>query len=507
MKLFKRPIQLLRRHILLGGGALGAALTCPAAAPNILLILADDVGYGDVPANYAGAQVPMPALGHLAAAGTRFLDAHSPASVCAPTRYSVLSGNYPWRGRRPYGTWNFNGGSQFRPGQWSLAMVLQLGGYHTAMFGKVHLGAHVHPAEKGQPFDESWNREAALFDFSQPLVGGPRDLGFTYSYTSPSGIQDRPYAYFENDRIVGDPEAIVHWDAGAYSNENGFSIIDKGKAGFGMPYWKSNEYAATLLDKARRFVDAHVAANKARGEKRPFFIHYCTEAVHVPHSPPVTFEGHPVSGATPSRHLDMLRALDLTVQALLDMLEEQGLLDNTLVIFTSDNGGLGLSDQLGHDASGGFRGNKGSVYEGGHRVPLIVHWPAGGIPAGATYPHLTGLQDLYRTLAEFADIAVPEEQALDSISFMQALLGRTEGPHRSQMLIQTVERSGNLAWREQGWKLILDATGQPQELYDLESDPFETDDLFDRPDLADRVQIMLRNFMALGAKELFREKN
>ena len=507
MNRFSSPIRSLRRHILLGGVAIGAALTCQAAGPNILLILADDVGYGDIPANYASARVPMPALDRLAATGTRFLDAHSPASVCAPTRYSVLSGNYPWRGRRPHGTWNFNGGSQFRPGQWSLAKVLQMGGYHTAMFGKVHLGAHVHPAQEGQPFDESWTREAALFDFSRPLVGGPHHLGFTYSYTSPSGIQDKPYAYFENDRIVGDPEAIVHWEAGVYPNGNGFSKIDEGKAGFGMPYWKSNEYAATVLDKARHFIDTHIAANKANGENRPFFIHYCTEAVHVPHSPPVTFEGHPVSGETPSPHLDMLRELDLNVQALLDLLGEQGLLDNTLVVFTSDNGGLGVSDRLGHDASGGFRGNKGSVYEGGHRVPLIVSWPKGGVPAGASYPHLTGLQDLYRTLAGFAGLHVPKDQALDSISFMEGLLGHTVGPHRSQLLIQTVERSGDLAWRDKAWKLILDGDGQPRELYDLENDPFETMDLLGQPEQADRVERMQQQFMAMDAKGLIRGKS
>ncbi len=125
--------------------------------PNVLIILADDVGFGDIPANYPHAMVPMPNIQRLADNGLRFLDAHSTSSVCAPTRYSLLSGNYPWRGRRPYGTWNYNGGTQFKKGQLTLAQILMGVGYHTAMFGKVHTGAHVYPRDPSDGFDESWH--------------------------------------------------------------------------------------------------------------------------------------------------------------------------------------------------------------------------------------------------------------------------------------------------------------------------------------------------------------
>jgi arylsulfatase A-like enzyme len=475
-----------------------------ASKPNVLIILADDVGYGDIPANYAEALVPMPHVEKLAQQGVRFLDTHTTSAVCAPTRYSVLSGNYPWRGRRAYGTWHFNGGSQFKRGQVPLPRLLKEAGYNTAMFGKVHLGANVHPAQPGNPFNEDWTKDPSLFDFTKPMVGGPKDLGFDYSFTSPAGIQDKPYAWFENDLMVGDPETFVIWKAGNYPNDNGFSKISKKHDGFGVPEWKSNNYAIDMMDKAYAFLDRHIADNKANGEERPFFMHYCTEAVHVPHSPPKQFFGEPVLGETPSHHLDMLRELDLITGRLIAKLEKEGLLEDTIVIFTSDNGGLGDSDKLGHDASGGFRSNKGSIYEGGHRVPMIIRWPKGGVPQGQTYGHLTGIQDLYRTVADITAVHVPEEQALDSISFKKQLLGHCPEPHRVHQMTQVVESVGDLAWRKNAWKLVMRVDGQPTGLYNLDEDPFEENDLLADPEMASLVAEMKTSFLALEPKGMIR---
>jgi arylsulfatase A-like enzyme len=499
------------RYILIAVGLLvlgmlqGKASPEGTQMPNILIILADDVGWGDIPANYPDALVPMPHVERLAAHGVRFLDAHTTSAVCAPTRYSVLSGNYPWRGRRPYGTWHFNGGSQFGKGQVPLPMLLKEAGYRTAMFGKVHLGAHVEPAEPGSGYDESWTKDPTLFDFSKPMAGGPRDLGFDYSFTSPAGIQDKPYAYFENDLMVGDPATFITWKAGNYPNDNGFSKISKKHDGFGVPEWKSNYYAIDMMDKAYAFLERHVAANKTAGEGRPFFMHYCTEAVHVPHSPPKEFFGEPVLGEAPSHHLDMLRELDLITGRLMTKLETEGLLGDTLIIFTSDNGGLGNSDKLGHDASGGFRSNKGSIYEGGHRVPMIISWPKGGVPAGTTNANLTGIQDLYRTLADIAGVAVPGGQALDSISFKSQLFGECTKPHRIHQMTQTVESVGDLAWRENEWKLIMGVDGQPREFYNLASDPFEENDLIGDPEMVQRTRRMHQEFLALNPRGMIRK--
>lgn len=468
-----------------------------AKQPNILVILADDVGFGDIPANYPEALVSMPNIQTLSNAGVRFLDAHSTSAVCAPTRYSLLSGNYPWRGRRPYGTWHYNGGSQFKKGQRSLAQILKDAGYHTAMFGKVHLGAHVHPLDPQAGFDEKWNPPLETLDFTRPMVGGPKDLGFDYSFTTPAGIQDKPYAYFENDLLTTNPKILLHWAAGEYPNENGVSKISPNHDGFGSPDWESNNYAIDMMNKAVAFLDRHVAENEVSQKDRPFFIHYCTEAVHVPHSPPKEYFGSRVMGGTPSAHLDMLHELDLIIGKLLSEIKSRGLLENTLVVFTSDNGGLGVSDQFGHDASGGFRGNKGEIYEGGHRIPMILSWPFGGIQCGVTYDSLTGIQDLYRTLAEFANVQVPDGQALDSLSFKAQIMGQDNRSHRSYLMTQTVENSGELAFREDDWKLLMYANGKPFALYNLAHDFAEESNLLPRPEHAARVAKMRNEFLNL----------
>jgi len=472
--------------------------------PNVLIILADDVGFGDIPANYPEALVPMPNVQRLADNGVRFLDAHSTSAVCAPTRYSLLSGNYPWRGRRPYGTWNYNGGTQFKNGQISLAQMLKDVGYNTSMFGKVHLGAHVQPREEGASFDENWHPHPKTLDFTRPLVGGPKDLGFDYSFTTPAGIQDNPYAYFENDVMVEDPETLIRWTAGNYHNENGFSSINRKHDGWGVPNWESNSYAIDMLIRAMGFLDRHVESNKASGEDHPFFMHYCAAAVHVPHSPPEDFFGTPVLDQTPSHHLDMLLELDLTVGKLIRELEVRGLLENTLVIFTSDNGGLGYSDKLGHDASGGFRGNKVSVYEGGHRIPMIMSWVKGGIPMGVTYESLTGIQDLYKTIADVANVEVPAEQAIDSLSFKPQLFGEVQTPHRTNQMAQTIKRKGDLAYRKNEWKLIMKVDGQPFEFYNLAQDSAEENNLLNNPEFASKIKQVHREFMELDPTGLIR---
>jgi arylsulfatase A len=470
--------------------------------PNVLIILADDVGFGDIPANYPHAMVPMPNIQRLADNGLRFLDAHSTSSVCAPTRYSLLSGNYPWRGRRPYGTWNYNGGTQFKKGQLTLAQILMGVGYHTAMFGKVHTGAHVYPRDPSAGFDESWHPPLDTIDLSKPLVGGPRDMGFNYSFTTPAGIQDNPYAYFENDLMLGDQESLVDWKAGEYPNGNGVSKISPKHDGFGVPSWESNNYAIDMVNKAIAFLDRHIAENKASGSEQPFFMYFCTETAHIPHSPPIDFFGMPVKGQFPSEHLDMLYELDLIVGKLLTEIETHGKLEDTLVIFASDNGGLDYSDYLGHDASGGYRGKKGSIYEGGHRIPMIMSWPAGGVLSGEVYPHLTGIQDLYKTLCDLLGLEVPKGQARDSISFKNQLEGSISTPHRISLMTQTIKGQGDLSYRDEAWKLILKRDGQPYEFYNLEQDPFEADDLMGNPEFSAKIQQMHRDFLKLNPKGL-----
>lgn len=472
----------------------------PTTRPNILFILADDVGWGDINANFPASLASTPNIDSLASTGMRLTDAHSTSAVCAPTRYSVLSGNYPWRGTRAFGSWSFSIGSQFKPGQQSFAQTLRNAGYHTSMFGKVHLGSLVSSLTPNITYPSSFTPNYSQIDLSKPLIGGPKDLGFDYSFTSPSGIQDSPYAFFENDVMVGNQAGLIDWAPGSYPNANGNSIIDSGHAGKGLPNWESNNYGITITGKALEFIDTHLQENTARSLDRPFYLHFCTDAVHVPHSPPNSFYGTPVAGQSPSKHIDMINQLDLMVGKLVSELDSRGILENTIIVFASDNGGLGVSDTLGHDASGGFRANKGSIYEGGHRIPMILRWDGGGIPAGTTYDHPTGIQDLYATLAEMTDIPVPAGQALDSISFKPQLVDGITTPHRSNLLIQSND-SYFFAVREANWKLILDPDTTPTELYDLAADPFETNNLIADPAQRVRINRIQLQFAAIRATD------
>jgi len=497
-----RAGRCLRAQLVAGCLLLGAWLATVRSAqaaqrPNVLIFVVDDMGYGDSKAYNPASKAPMPNTVRLARAGMMFTDAHTTGAVCAPTRYSILSGNYPWRGRRPAGTWRFNLGSQFLAGQKCLAEVMAEGGYHTAMFGKTHLGLWVPPKKAGAEPDTSWDAPWEAMDFSRPMRGGMHDKGFAYTYLCYGGVQRRPFAFFENDRLDGDPADLKDWKKGKY----GHSVLRVD--GFGMPDWDTSKVGPILTEKALAFIDAHHDANKRSSTKRPFFIHYCSQAVHVPHTPPDYFldPAVPVRGVAGTRHMDMLHEVDLQLGALLDALEQRGLLKDTLVILTSDNGGLRSSRRKKHDSMGGLRGKKGDAWEGGHRVPFIVRWgdgtAAGSVVApGSRTEQLIGLQDIYATLAELIERPQGADQGLDSASFLNVLRGKQTTPVREQLLVQTtdyidrVHVPGDTVVREGTWKLILEDDGTPLELYDLAKDLAEKKNLIKVARHAARIKRM-----------------
>lgn len=314
------------------GAATRDATATRAKPPNVVFILADDIGRGDIASYYEhlsgnDAVTPTPNLDRLASEGMMFVDAHSPAPVCAPARYSALTGNYPYRGRLPEGVWGAFAQTNIQEGQQTIAETMRQAGYRTSFFGKWHIGARWYDFD-GNPAYAGY--EDRTVDLSRGMHSeGPTDQGFDYSFSLPAGIQARPYMAFENDqpfKLKEDSE-IVQWALGT----NG-KLRNDGK---GDSNWDSRGIGRLLAEKAVSFIDDHMIHHGGK----PFLLYFASQAVHIPHTPPVDFNGTPVKGQTASAHTDMVFELDLQVGAILTKLEAEGILDDTVIIFTSDNGG------------------------------------------------------------------------------------------------------------------------------------------------------------------------
>jgi arylsulfatase A-like enzyme len=461
-----------------------------AAKPNIVVFLADDMGWGDLNANNPASRIPTPNLDRLAREGMRFTNAHTSAAKCAPSRYSILTGNYQWRGRWKWGAWQFYWESQIRPGQMTLGDILKQAGYRTAFVGKLHMGGDFFAAGSN-----AIARSAATVDFGRPFANGPLAHGFHDSFSLLEGMQDEPYAYFENDRLLGDVRDLRTWNAGTY----GDSVILA--TGRGMPYWDSSRIGPDLMARAVGFIDAHRAGPD---RDRPFFLFYSAQSAHEPYTPPPTFDGIPVRGATGMcPRQDMVYEVDVAFGRLHEALRTRGLLEDTLIVFTSDNGGL---DYCGHDSSGPtLSGYKGQILEGGHRVPLIVKWGKAGaytVPPRAVRNQLVGAQDLAATLAAITGVALDDTQARDSFDLSKVWLGRRgdSPPVRDHLIVEsrdldlTTRIPSTFASIEGSWKLVAQVAESGyavQALYNLKSDPLEQTNLAADPAQAKRVRGML----------------
>lgn len=490
---------------------LGAAFGSPPLRPNFLVILTDDVGWGDFQCYSPQSKIVAPNVDRLAREGMRFTHAHTSSALCAPTRYSMVTGNYPWRGRDPAGTWGFNVPSQLRPGQRTAANLLRDAGYRTAMFGKAGFGG-LHASKDGQP------------DFSRPMEDGPRQWGFDYSFIIPRGHQSPPFLFLEDERpVVGEARLV-----------RGKRPVD-----YSEPDWRASEVGARMLERAARFLDSVVQQNRASGEHRPFYMHFCTDGAHSPYEPAESILGTRLRGATRmTDHTDMVLQTDILLGKLVEMLEQRGLLANTLVCFTSDNGGIPTDREFGHDAVGGLRGSKSEIWEGGHRVPLLVRWGDGTaansrIPPGAVRHQIVGTHDLIATLLEFAGVRAAADQVLDSVSLASVLLGRRgdDFPVRRTLLVQScpgrdafdegkwepeakwlpkILRPGNAPPRsvpasdgmahalyEGHWKLVMNMADEPAALYDLTRHPGEISNLIGHADHVARTQAMEAAYRAI----------
>jgi len=476
----------------------------PNKLPNIVIFLMDDMGVGDCKPYDDFCEISLPSIERLAKNGMIFTDAHSPAAVCAPTRYSILTGNYPWRGRDPTGTWGTQLPSQILPGQKTLADLAKSKNYRTSFFGKEHLGGGYVLKSTGKAVG-GWTYDLSDIDWSKPMPEGLQTKGFDWVYSLPAGIQGKPYAFFRDGLIQSEAGEIRHWPVGEY----GESIIQA--EGFGASDWDSSQAGPLLTDDALAFLEDHYARSENSDEGNPFLLYYSTQSCHSPHSPPATLAGVPIKGASGiSDHLDMIIEADVTLGLLMKRIEDAGELENTLFLFTSDNGGLGWSPPLAnrtkHRSSGNWRGGKAQIFEGGHRVPLIAMWGDGTmagskIPPGTRSDTLVGGQDLFATLAELLDLSPGPKQGLDSFSFLGQLFGVADAPARESMLIQSnvemdkIYQKKMKIWREGPWKLVVTVDNEPIYFHNLDQDPKETMDLIAHPEHKERIERMHKNYL------------
>ncbi|MEW4925460.1 arylsulfatase [Algibacter sp. 2305UL17-15] len=470
--------------------------------PNVIVILADDIGTGDV-SHYRRLHsdniiVETPTLDKLVKEGIIFTDAHSPAALCAPTRYAIMTGNHCYRSYAPWGVWGAYQPSPIEPNQLTLGKLMKNAGYKTSFFGKWGFGMDFGRKDDPNKVYRSPRKEHELdVDISKVIDKGPAQNGFDYSYMYPAGIQAEPYAVYENGimkPLKEDSEIILITQE--YTKALGFKL-DK-KAGLGDSHWNSFNAGKLLVDKAVGFIERNSK------KETPFFMYYCSQAVHKPHTPSKELNGIKIAGTTPSNHLDMVKELDIQLEMLIQTLKKQGVYDNTLIIFTSDNGGLLVKETLnsGHKSSSIYRGGKNQPYEGGTRVPFIAWWPnkiKGNIISNTP---VLGI-DVMATLADVTHQKIEGNNAMDSSSLLPILLGDNSLiPH--DFLITQSGTGKETMITENGWKLIIqcdkkdktDTLRKPIALFNLNENPQENekDNLIKNASYADKVNSLFEKY-------------
>lgn len=467
-----------------------------ARRPNIVIILADDLGYGDLGSYNAQSKIPTPHLDKLARQGMRFTDAHSPSAVCTPTRYALLTGRYPWRSRLKAGVLAPYDPPLIEADRLTLPAMLKQQGYTTAIIGKWHLGWDWPTTDGGKA--RVTPDGLSNVDYTKPITGGPTTRGFD-SFFGVDLPNYPPYVFIENDRTLGIPAEPIPL--------NNPDINRKGPM---MKGWEPVKILPTLTERAVRYLDERAK------NPQPFLLYFALTSPHYPVVPTPEFKGKSAVGV----YGDFVAQTDATVGAVLAALQRGGLDKNTLVIFTSDNGPEVASEvkvgayervrQSQHASMAGWRGVKRDGWEGGHRVPFLARWP-GRIPAGKTSDALLSHVDLMATVAALNNAKLPEAAAPDSFNQAPVLLGKN-GKRMIRSSLVYHAANGHLALRRGDWVFIDSATcgdgnkepewfrrargahdcAGPGTLYDLRADPGQTKNLYDaRPDKVRELQQLL----------------
>jgi len=494
------------RHALVLVPLLAAAPAVAAAEgpPNVVVILADDLGYGDVKCLNPAGKIPTPNLDRLAAAGMTFTDANAPSGVCSPTRYGLMTGRYAWRSRLKSGVLGGLSPRLIEPGRRTVAQLLQDRGYHTACVGKWHLGMDWQRkpgravTELGiEPREQVFNVE-----YDRPIRNGPTAVGFDYFFGISASLDMVPYAFIENDRVTADPTEDRDFPM-TFGREAG----PRSRKGPAAPGFDAADVLPALTKKAVAYVGERAKA------RTPFFLYLPLASPHTPVLP--TKEWRSKSRLTP--YADFVMATDAAVGEVLAALKANNLDGNTLVIVTSDNGCSPMADfpalaKLGHNPNHVFRGAKADIFEGGHRVPFFARWP-GTIAPGSKADRLVCLTDVFATCAAVSGATLPDDAAEDSVSFAGAWASPPAAPARTGVVVQSV--NGSFAVREGKWKLCLcpgsggwsvprpgtpDEAGLPAvQLYDLDADIGETTNVQARhPEVVARLAARLDQWVADG---------
>ena len=486
------------KHIAITGLLLcGFPLTGQAAstAPNIVFILADDMGYGDAGALNPESKIPTPNLDRLAAEGMTFTDAHTPSAVCTPTRYGLLTGRYCWRSRLKRGVLNGYSPPLIDPDRPTVASFLREYGYHTGIVGKWHLGLGFAKSADG-----------ASLDFSQPVAESPNTRGFDFSFIIPASLDFPPYVYIRDGRVTRYPplmQQAQEFPAFLRKGERAPDLIME-----------------DCLDELAKQATAYVR-RRSKGDK-PFFLYFALTAPHKPVLPHRRFRNKTKLGP----YGDFIVQVDSTVGEVLKALDESGVRDNTLVIYTSDNGSFmyrrddpdavdHVQDETiqayragNHRANHVFRGTKADIWEAGHHVPFFARWP-GRIQPGSRSPDTICLTDFFATAAEIVSAKLPAGAAEDSFSILQLMQGKNRQTPRAPVIHHS--SAGMFAIRDGKWKLVAgngsggreEPRGKPFEkpyhLFDMSKDISERENLIDQfPEVAGRLEKELDKIRSSG---------
>lgn len=466
-----------------------------AARPNIVVVLADDLGPGDIGFYHRERTgkpelIPTPNIDRLIAEGMRFDDAHSAAPLCSPSRFGMLTGSYSYRNYKPYGVWGPWEKTGVDPEFTTSARIAKAAGYATAFFGKSGMGGDFKVVDSTTKFP--WKDRYKKYDLAV-RTNGPNQWGFDYSFELPAGIQNMPFAFYENGQWMPLKPDSTWKLIGPKQNAYDVSRKHNDLTQIGDSNWDPTLAGPMLAGKAR----AYIQRQTGKSPDQPFFIYYCTQAVHIPHTPPAELAGVKIAGTTPGPHGDMVKELDTQVGVLIKALKEAGVYENTLFIFTSDNGGLAADSEaeaLGHDPTNGWSGLKGAVKEGGHRVPFVAVWPGVIEPRTRSVETISAL-DVVATIAAVTEQDISRKQVMDSINLMPLL---TQAPEaKGHAVLVHYAQKGNAALRQGEWKLYVYGKNlknlKPKHLYNLKTNPTEdeTKDLLNNPEYRERAERML----------------
>ncbi|QDT39611.1 sulfatase family protein [Stratiformator vulcanicus] len=463
--------------------------------PNIVLILADDLGVGDLGCYNPESKIPTPHMDALATDGIRYTDAHSPSSVCTPTRYAILTGRYAWRSRLKQGVlWGYDR-LLIEPGRPTIPSVLKNAGYRTAGIGKWHLGLQEY--DSGEPDLKT--------DYSKPMTPGPTTVGFEHYFGIPASLDMPPYVWIEDEGLESPPTRDVARQERRWAGGAGFWRA--GKAALKFDH-------ADVLPRIGRRAAAYIT--KTAPDEDPFFLYVPLSAPHTPWLPLAENEGK--SGA--GWYGDFVTTCDDVVGEIMQSLRDSGTYDNTVIFLTSDNGAHWRPsdvDDFDHEANRKFRGMKADIHEGGHRVPLIVKLPLNVERplenlAGTTCDCPVCLTDLAVSCADFGNAAFPKGFAEDSFRLKGAIKFFTT---RAEVIHHSLD--GMFAIRQGDWKLIdglgsggftkpkriTPVEGEPQgQLYNLKDDPAETHNVWgDHPELVARLTARLNEIRDSGTSK------